>query len=166
MRRLHILVAILVMSALFTGCAHTTTASRVYTVAQIENGVSIAYNDKLEFVQVFEDGSIHKHSGAGVTAMPALQFVLRPGDYSLQLTDLPNCYSTSFESLCHYLYTVNEKTMCTFDLVFVSWRELEVYAYSEDWTLRCLWNIDGSAHLYFVDKSGNPIEPLYTNEEN
>lgn len=145
-----------------TGCK-TVEANRIYTVCQIEDGISIAYNPDMEFVQVV-DGKILPHSGAGVTAKPVLTFHPSSGDYVITATDTPHLYHSTLESLEHYIfYLLQDDAELKID--FISWRELDIYVHSPTWHCRCIWNIDGSLRLYFIDNYSNALPPLYINEE-
>lgn len=160
MRKCILLIAVL--SVLLTGCS-IVEADRIYTVCQVENGTSIAYNESMEFVQM-TDGKIIPHSGAGVTAKPVLSFYPVSGDYIITSTDIPNKYTATLESLEHYVYKLLESAS-EYEIAFASWRELDIFIHNPKWHCRCLWDIDGNLRVYFVDIYNNTIEPLYLNEE-
>ena len=160
MRKSILLLALL--ATLLTGCS-IVESDRIYTICQSENGVDIAYNQSMEFVQI-KDGKVLPHSGAGVTAKPALTFYPTQGEFVLTPTEVPNKYKGTLESLEHYVGTLlNEGA--NYEISFVSWRELDILIHHSEWHCRCLWDIDGNLRLYFIDIYNNPIEPLYLNEE-
>lgn len=157
------IILFMLLATLLTGCS-TVDANRIYTVCQIENDISIAYNTDFEFVQVLSDGSIHPHSGAGVTAKPVLSVKPKSGEYVISVTDVPNKYKATLESVEHYIQRLLDEGS-EYEVAFISWRELDVYVHNEEWHCRCLWDIDGNLRVYFVDIYNNTMEPLYLNEE-
>lgn len=161
MRKSILLFTILLVVTL-SGCS-IVEANRIYTVCQIENGVSIAYNNSMEFVQV-KDGVVLPHSGAGVTAKPVLSFYPEEGDYVITPTEIPNRYRATLEALEHYVSKL-VSIGAEYEIAFSSWRELDIYVHYTDWHCRCLWDIDGNLRLYFIDIYNNTMEPLYLNEE-
>lgn len=155
------ILLILSFTILLSGCS-IVEANRIYTICQISNGKSIAYNNSNEFVLIDKDGNIHAHSGVGVTARPVLSFHPSSGEYVITATSVPSKYFSTLESLEKFVQVLVDNG-ATYDVSYATWSAIDIYVSHQDWKCRCLWDIQGNLFLYFIDNENNPIAPLFLN---
>lgn len=160
--KLNLLSIFILCSFLLCSCG--STAKRIYTVCKVENGSTFCYNSDGDYYEITEDGKYLPSKGVGLNNKPALDLISSAGDYHFESV-LPGLYSGTLESVYHYVDKIVTTDNATVDIPYRDWNNLEIFLYTDKYSVRVIYNIRGEVRLYAVDKSNKFIQPPYINEK-
>lgn len=141
---------------LFSGCGRRT--GNIYIVCREADNVKYCYNQNNEFFVISEDGKVSQYTQKNLKPYPMIHIEPSEGNYNFTYV-LPGLYSGTLESLNNYLGVLSKE--CSFDIKSCDWYSVELYAHSEDYSVRILFNLNGELRIYAINNSDNPISAPY-----
>lgn len=141
---------------LLSGCGRHS--GNIYITCREVNNVKYCYNQNGEFFMIAEDGRVTQYTQKDLKPHPMIHIEPTEGDYNFTYV-LPGLYSGTLESLNNYLGALSKD--CKFVIKSCDWNSVELYAYSDAYSVRILFNLNGELRIYAIDNSDKPISAPY-----
>lgn len=145
---------------LLTSCGKRT--SSIYVVCKETSECKYCYNQLGNFIVCKKDGTKVPYYKTDLKCYPALVVSPSKGKYSFRYV-LPGLYAGTLESFNNYLGVLEDE--CTIDVISRDWNSIELFAHSESYSVRMLFNMNGELRIYAINNSDNSITAPYLLEE-
>lgn len=155
-----IMISCVIMCLLLTGC--TYDANRIYTVCKTDEDETYVYSDDGLFL-VNCDKLIESYD-PNVVREPALQLLTDADSYKFSY-EMPGLYKGTLYSVSGYINYMCENDDASYVITYSDPNNLEVFLNTDDYMARVIYNTNGEVRMYFKNKSGFSINPVYVNEE-